>query len=163
MLKADAYGHGGVACARALADCADGYAVAVGCEASALRAAGIATPLLVLEGVFTTGGIFVAPRRTRVGLVALGYADGYPRATPTGTPVAVDGHVVGTIGRVSMDMLTVDLTDVPAAGVGSPVELWGRHISVADVARGAGTIAYELLCNAKRAPRLVVDDVDDAE
>lgn len=96
------------------------------------------------------GARFVASRPTRVGLVAMGYADGYPRNAPDGTPVIVDGHRTRIIGRVSMDMLTVDLTDIPSAGLGSRVELWGREISVNDVARAAATIAYELLCNVKR-------------
>ena len=100
------------------------------------------------------GARFVADRSTRVGLVAFGYADGYPRAAGNGTPVAIDKQRASLIGRVSMDMLTVDLTDLPSAGIGSEVELWGPHIPVGDVAASAGTIAYELLCNAKRAPRV---------
>ena len=96
------------------------------------------------------GARFVTTRDTRVGLVAMGYADGYPRSAPDGTPVAVDGMRTRLIGRVSMDMLTVDLTDLPNAVVGSSVELWGHSVSINDVARGAGTIAYELLCNVKR-------------
>lgn len=96
------------------------------------------------------GGAFVAERATRVGLVAMGYADGYPRSAGTGTPVAVDGQFSRVLGRVSMDMLTVDLTDLPQAGVGSSVELWGKQVSVNTVAAHAGTIAYELLCNVKR-------------
>lgn len=100
------------------------------------------------------GGGFVAERPTRVGLVALGYADGYPRSAPADTPVAIEGHAARLIGRVSMDMLTVDLTDLPACGIGSKVELWGRTIDVNQVATGAGTIAYELLCNVKRVPRV---------
>lgn len=99
------------------------------------------------------GGSFIAERPTRVGLVALGYADGYPRAAHTGTPVAVDGRASRIIGRVAMDMLTVDLTDLPEAGAGSQVELWGRQVSVNTVAAAAGTIAYELLCNVKRVRR----------
>lgn len=102
------------------------------------------------------GGRFVPTRPTRVGLVAFGYADGYPRSAPDGTPVAVDGQRAPLIGRVSMDMLTVDLTDLPSARVGSEVELWGRNVPVAEVAAHAGTIAYELLCNAKRAPKRYV-------
>lgn len=96
------------------------------------------------------GARFRAERPTRVGLVAMGYADGYPRSAPNGTPVAVDEVRTRLIGRVSMDMLTVDLTDLPEAGPGSRVELWGRNIPVNRVASGAGTIAYELLCNVKR-------------
>jgi alanine racemase len=98
------------------------------------------------------GGGYVAQRPTRVGLVAIGYADGYPRTAPAGTPVAIDGQPADLIGRVSMDMLTVDITGLPNAGVGSAVELWGAHVDVNTVARLAGTIAYELLCNVKRVP-----------
>ncbi|MDR2924524.1 MAG: alanine racemase [Azoarcus sp.] len=96
------------------------------------------------------GARFVAPRPTRVGLVAMGYADGYPRSVPDGVPVAVNNKLTTLIGRVSMDMLTVDLTDLPEAGIGSAVELWGNQVSVNQVAQAAGTIAYELLCNVKR-------------
>lgn len=96
------------------------------------------------------GARFVAPRPTRVGLVAMGYADGYPRSAPDGVPVAVDNKLTTLIGRVSMDMLTVDLTDLPETGIGSTVELWGKQVSVKQVAQAAGTIAYELLCNVKR-------------
>jgi alanine racemase len=97
------------------------------------------------------GGTFVAERPTRVGVVSCGYADGYPRTAPTGTPVAVDGQLTRLIGRVSMDMLTVDLTDLPQADLGSRVELWGDQVPVNEVASRVGTIAYELLCNVKRA------------
>ena len=103
------------------------------------------------------GGGFVAEKPTRVGLVAIGYADGYPRIAPTGTPVAVDGRPARLIGRVSMDMLTVDLSDLPRAGIGSSVELWGPQVDVNIVARAAGTVSYELLCNVKRVP-LVYED-----
>ncbi len=96
------------------------------------------------------GARFRAERPTRVGLVAMGYADGYPRSAPDGTPVSVDGRPTRLIGRVSMDMLTVDLTELPDAGLGSRVELWGNAVGVNRVAQCAGTIAYELLCNVKR-------------
>ncbi|MGZ8251365.1 MAG: alanine racemase [Methylophilaceae bacterium] len=100
------------------------------------------------------GSIFTAERDTTVGVVAMGYADGYPRAATGATsalpPVAVDGTITRLIGRVSMDMLFVDLTDIPAAGIGSKVELWGDQIPANDVATAAGTIAYELFCNVKR-------------
>ncbi|MBP7441999.1 MAG: alanine racemase, partial [Thauera sp.] len=96
------------------------------------------------------GARFVAERDTRVGLVAMGYADGYPRGVADGTPVTVDDRPAAIIGRVSMDMLTVDLTDLPDTGIGSRVELWGRQVPVNRVAQAAGTIAYELLCNVKR-------------
>ena len=99
----------------------------------------------------------------RIGVVACGYADGYPRLCPTGTPVLVDGVRCRTVGRVSMDMLTVDLTPVPAAGIGSEVTLWGRgpansvHPPFGAVhrraGRQAGTIGYELMCAlARRVP-----------
>jgi alanine racemase len=99
------------------------------------------------------GGRFVTARPTRVGVVALGYADGYPQFAPNGTPVVVDGQPAGTIGRVSMDMLTVDLTDLPEAGIGSRVELWGKQVPVTDVAAQCQSSAYTLLCGLKRVPR----------
>ncbi|MBP8264578.1 MAG: alanine racemase [Pseudomonas sp.] len=97
---------------------------------------------------------FVAERPTRVGVVAMGYADGYPRHAPTGTPVAVDGQLTRIIGRVSMDMLTVDLTDLPQTGLGSQVELWGAQVLASDVAAQAQTIPYQIFCNLRRVPRL---------
>lgn len=97
------------------------------------------------------GNNFVTTRPSRVGLIAGGYADGYPRLASTGSPVMIDGVRSRIIGRVSMDMITVDLTDVPQAGIGSEVELWGDAISVNEIAACAGTISYELLCNIKRA------------
>jgi alanine racemase len=96
------------------------------------------------------GARFHTERPTRVGLVAIGYADGYPRSALDGTPVAVDGIRTRLVGRVSMDMLTIDLTDIPHSGPGSVVELWGSNIPVNRVAESAGTISYELLCNVKR-------------
>jgi alanine racemase len=96
------------------------------------------------------GSIFTAERNTVVGVVACGYADGYPRSAVTGTPMAVDGEMTRLIGRVSMDMLFVDLTDIPSAHIGSQVELWGNKVAANVVATSAGTIAYELFCNVKR-------------
>jgi len=86
--------------------------------------------------------------------VACGYADGYPRQAPTGTPVMVDGVRTQLVGRVSMDMLTVDLTPCPQAGIGSSVELWGDNIKIDDVAAPSGTVGYELMCAL--APRVPV-------
>lgn len=107
------------------------------------------------------GGIFTAERAMRVGTVACGYADGYPRHAPNGTPVAVDGVRSRLVGRVSMDMISVDLTDMPAAGLGSVVELWGEHVSLDDVATAAGTVNYELLCAlALRVPAVEVGNAD---
>lgn len=91
------------------------------------------------------GSLWTAPRRSRIGVVTCGYADGYPRNAPAGTPVWVGGRRAPLVGRVSMDMLTVDLTEAPDAVVGSPVELWGPNIPVDDVAQCVGTVGYELL------------------
>lgn len=92
---------------------------------------------------------------TRVGVVAIGYADGYPRHATDGTPVAVNGRLTRLIGRVSMDMITVDLTDLPGAKLGDPVELWGGQVSASEVARAADTIPYELTCGITRRVPLV--------
>ncbi len=105
------------------------------------------------------GSSFTAPAAMRIGLVACGYADGYPRHAPTGTPVLVDGQRTRTLGRVSMDMIAVDLSHLPEAGIGTEVTLWGRSsrgtvLPVDDVAHAAGTVSYELLCAL--APRVPV-------
>jgi alanine racemase len=102
------------------------------------------------------GAAYTASSTHRVGVVACGYADGYPRHAPTGTPVQVAGRITHTVGRVSMDMLTVDLSTLPEATVGSPVVLWGEGVPVDDVAVIAGTVGYELLCAvAPRVPFVV--------
>lgn len=99
------------------------------------------------------GGTFVADRPMRVGTVACGYADGYPRHAGTGTPILVAAQRTRTLGRVSMDMLACDLTDLPAAGVGSSVTLWGEGLPADEVASAAGTLSYELFCAlAQRVP-----------
>ena len=98
------------------------------------------------------GHAFRADRSMRVGVVAGGYADGYPRHAPTGTPVLVQGRRTRVLGRISMDMLHVDLSEIEDAGVGSPVTLWGRGMPVDEVAQAAGTVGYELLCAI--APRM---------
>ncbi|MDO8413221.1 MAG: alanine racemase [Gallionellaceae bacterium] len=92
------------------------------------------------------GGQFRAETTMRVGVVACGYADGYPRHAQTGTPVLVQGQRTRMLGRVSMDMLTVDLSAMPTAAVGNRVTLWGDGLPVEEVAHAAGTISYELLC-----------------
>ncbi|UDG82650.1 alanine racemase [Candidatus Vallotia cooleyia] len=92
------------------------------------------------------GSTFKARERMRIGVVACGYADGYARCAPEGTPVQVDGVQTQIVGRVSMDMLTVDLSLCPHANIGSPVELWGVHVPIDDVAVACGTIGYELMC-----------------
>ncbi len=107
------------------------------------------------------GSTFSAPSAMRVGVVACGYADGYPRHAPAGTPVLVDGAHTRLVGRVSMDMLTVDLTPVPGAAVGSEVTLWGQGpqgtvLPIDAVAHAAGTVGYELMCAlALRVPTRV--------
>jgi alanine racemase len=95
------------------------------------------------------GSIYTADKETIVGVVACGYADGYPRSA-SNAPAAVDGVITKVIGRVSMDMLMVDLTDITSAKIGSHVELWGDQVLANDVAKAAGTIAYEMFCNVKR-------------
>jgi alanine racemase len=121
------------------------------------------------------GALFRAEQRMRIGIVACGYADGYPRQSgrvepeapgthrptpcgcaPGGTPLLVDGQRTQTLGRVSMDMLYADLSNLPQAGVGSAVTLWGDGMPIEDVARAAGTISYELMCGlATRVPVVV--------
>jgi alanine racemase len=104
------------------------------------------------------GSSFTATGPMRIGVVACGYADGYPRHCSTGTPVLVNGVRTRLVGRVSMDMITVDLTPVPAAGIGSEVTLWGRSsggalLSIDEVAQAGGTVGYELMCAlAARVP-----------
>jgi alanine racemase len=103
------------------------------------------------------GQLFRAERTMRVGMVACGYADGYPRHALTGTPVLVDGRVSRTLGRVSMDMLCVDLSECADAGIGTPVVLWGEGLPVDTVAAAAGTSNYELLCAL--AARVPVEEI----
>ena len=108
------------------------------------------------------GSAFQADRAMRIGVVACGYADGYPRVCPTGTPVLVAGVPSRTVGRVSMDMLTVDLGMVPDAGIGTEVTLWGRSaqgacLSIDVVARAAGTVGYELMCALAQRVPVVLD------
>ena len=100
------------------------------------------------------GGRWQAPRVSRVATIPVGYGDGYPRAAGNGTPVWINGERCRLIGRVSMDMITVDVTDHPSVEAGSPVELWGKHLPVNEVASKADTIGYELLTRLPhRTPR----------
>ena len=103
------------------------------------------------------GSRWRAEKPTRVAVVTCGYADGYPRSMPDGTPVWVEGKTAPIVGAVSMDMLTIDVTDVPEAHVGSVVELWGRHVSVNDIASRCGTIGYELIVGVARRVPVVAD------
>jgi alanine racemase len=131
--------------------------------AMSLRARVLAVQALQPGETVGYGSSFQAESPMRIGIVACGYADGYPRHCATGTPVLVDGARSRTVGRVSMDMLAVDLSELPGSGPGSEVTLWGRASSGAvlpidEVARSAGTIAYELMCAlAARVPVRVSD------
>ena len=137
--------------------------------AMTLRSRLIATQDLQPGETVGYGSSFTARQAMRIGVVACGYADGYPRLCPTGTPVLVDGVRCRTVGRVSMDMLTVDLSPVPGAGIGSEVTLWGRSprwaqdgcvLAIDEVAAAAGTIGYELMCAlAARVPVQVAGEV----
>jgi len=93
------------------------------------------------------GATFRCPQSMPIGVIAIGYGDGYPRHAPSGTPVLVNGRRVPLIGRVSMDMITVDLRSQPNARVGDPVLLWGKNLPAEEIASLAGTIAYELFCH----------------
>ena len=132
-----------------------------------LRSRLIATQQLQPGDTVGYGSSYTAREAQRIGIVACGYADGYPRHAGTDTPVLVNGVRTGTVGRVSMDMLAVDLTPVPQADVGSEVTLWGRGpaldgrpavLAIDDVAQAAGTIGYELMCAvAPRVPMRCLD------
>ena len=100
------------------------------------------------------GLTYQAAQEMTIGIVACGYADGYPRHAPSGTPVLVAGQRTRTVGRVSMDLICVDISDIPEAYVGTPVTLWGEGLPCDEVAQAAGTVSYELLCAL--APRVPV-------
>jgi alanine racemase len=99
------------------------------------------------------GASWTAPRNMTIGVVALGYGDGYPRHAAIGTPVLVNQQKAELIGRVSMDMINIDLSHCPGAKIGDPVELWGENLPVETVARHADTIAYDLLCGVTQRVR----------
>jgi alanine racemase len=126
-----------------------------------LAARVIAVQQLAAGDTVGYGSSFTADAPLRIGVVACGYADGYPRHCSTGTPVLVDGVRTRLVGRVSMDMVTVDLTPVPQAGFGSLATLWGRAgngavLAIDEIARAGGTVAYELMCAlAARVPVLM--------
>jgi alanine racemase len=123
-----------------------------------LRSELVAVQVLAAGDAVGYGASYVAPGPRRIGVVACGYADGYPRHAPNGTPVLVCGRRVPIAGRVSMDMITVDLAEVPEAQVGSPVVVWGEGLPVDDVAGAASTVGYELLCAvAPRVPFAVTE------
>ena len=100
------------------------------------------------------GSAWIAPHTTRIATVAIGYADGYPRQCGNGTPTAIRGQIAPLVGRVSMDMITVDITHIPEARIGDDVELWGAQIDVREVAHYADTISWDLLTGTSvRVPR----------
>ena len=102
------------------------------------------------------GASWVAPRESRIATVALGYGDGYPRTLPSGTPVLTAAGIAPLVGRVSMDSLTIDITDLPSVGLGDRVTLWGKGLPVDQLAAALGTIGYELLTRlGPRVPRVV--------
>ena len=100
------------------------------------------------------GGTWQASRPRRIATVPAGYADGYPRSAHSGTPVWIDGQLCPLVGRVSMDLITVDITDHPPAEIGSTVILWGPELAIDSVAEHADTIGYELMTRIpNRVPR----------
>lgn len=125
------------------------------CPVMTLQAPLITTRVVRAGESIGYGASWTASHDTRMGMVAIGYADGYPRHAGTGTPAAVRGQRIRLLGRVSMDMLAVDLSTVPEAREGDMVELWGKTVSVDEVATCAGTIGYELLTGVTaRVPRV---------
>jgi alanine racemase len=104
------------------------------------------------------GGSWTAERRSVIATIAMGYGDGYPRTTPNGTPVMVNGQRCPLAGRVSMDMITVDVTDLDTVQAGDRAELWGKNLSLNEVATFAGTIGYELVTRMPlRTPRVYIN------
>jgi alanine racemase len=103
------------------------------------------------------GFSYTAAGEMTIGIVSCGYADGYPRHAPLGTPVLVNGRRARVVGRVSMDMISVDISDIPEAYIGSPVTLWGEGLSADEIGAASGTVSYELLCKlTARVPVEVV-------
>lgn len=125
----------------------------------------LTTPLIAVRTVFAGesvgyGGRFIAPETMPVGVAAMGYGDGYPRHAPDGTPIIVNGQRTQLIGRVSMDLITIDLRGITAA-VGDTVECWGAQLPIDTVASAASTISYELMCQMSgRVARRVVESAD---
>jgi alanine racemase len=105
------------------------------------------------------GGTWTCPEEMPVGVIAIGYGDGYPRHAPSGTPVLLNGRRLPLIGRVSMDSITVDLRSQPGAGVGDKAVLWGEGLPAEEIALAAGTIPYELFCNV--GSRVKFEETDE--
>lgn len=107
------------------------------------------------------GGIWTAGRDSHIAIIAIGYGDGYPRHVPSGTPVLINGSKAPIVGRVSMDMICVDVSDLPPVDVGDPVVLWGKGLPIEQLAEAANTISYELLCGVtKRVPGVLASVPD---
>jgi alanine racemase len=140
------------------ADLQDQGARALGLKAAmALKSQIIAVQKIGSGDSIGYGSRFTALSDMTIGIVAGGYADGYPRHAPDGTPVWLLGQRTRLVGRVSMDMLVIDITQVAGAGIGTEVELWGAHLPIDDVAQPCGTIGYELMCAvAERVARKTV-------
>lgn len=118
----------------------------------------ISTRTLMAGEAVGYGRTWVASKKCRIGVASIGYADGYPRCLPNGTPVLVNGQRVPMVGRVTMDMITLDLSGLDEVKVGDEVTLWGEGLAVEEIAEYAGTIAYELLTSvSRRVPRLYHD------
>jgi alanine racemase len=124
--------------------------------AMTLRTEVIAVKQVLAGEVVGYGGSWAAPRDTRMAVVAAGYGDGYPRSINSGAPVQIGGRRAPLIGRVSMDMISVDVTDLPAVSVGDPVVLWGGEVPVEEIAAHAGTIPYELICGVSQRVQIEV-------
>ena len=107
------------------------------------------------------GGTWICPEDMDVGVAAVGYGDGYPRHAPSGTPVLVNGREAALIGRVSMDMITLDLRQHPEARLGDPVVLWGEGLPVERIAQAAGTLSYTLLCGVTARVKREMIAADD--
>jgi alanine racemase len=138
---------------------ADWSAADIGLKpAMTLRSELIAVQNLVQGERIGYGFSYEAKQDMIIGVVACGYADGYPRHAPSGTPVLVGGRRTSTVGRVSMDMICVDISNLEEAYIGTPVTLWGEDLPADEVAAAAGTVSYELLCAL--APRVPVHEED---
>ena len=136
---------------------ADWSAAEIGLQpAMTLRSELIAVQNLVQGERIGYGFSYEAKQDMTIGIVACGYADGYPRHAPSGTPVLVGGRRTSTVGRVSMDMICVDISNLEEAYIGTPVTLWGEGLPADEVATAAGTVSYELLCAL--APRVPVTE-----
>lgn len=107
------------------------------------------------------GGSYLCPQAMQVGVIGIGYGDGYPRHAPVGTPVLINGNRATLIGRVSMDMLTVDLRNIPEVRIGDRATLWGENLPAEEIAACANTIAYQLVTGiTERVPRLHINQTE---